>query len=64
MNNDYWQQLDDDERRRIDERIERMEGYVRRGSALRQILEAERQAADPGKHELKHEPEHAYEQQF
>lgn len=35
--------------------LERMDLDVRRGSALRKILNAERQAANPDEHELEHE---------
>ena len=53
-----WQQLiNDDEARRLDALIEKMETRVHRGNALQQILEAERCAAErvTTEPELEHE---------
>lgn len=42
-------------RNSVDAVVKKMERDVQRGSALRRILEAERQAAVPDEHELEHE---------
>jgi hypothetical protein len=47
-----------EKRNSVDALLRSMDGDVKRGNALRKILDAERQAAIPDEHELEHEHEH------
>lgn len=55
-----WQQQQGDEEHRwtLERGLTRMEEQVKRGTALQQILKAERQAAVPAETELELEHEH------
>lgn len=52
---DLTSQEEWERRNSVDAVAKKMERDVQRGSALRRILEAERQAAVPDEHELEHE---------